>query len=578
MLLRRLVEYSDRLKLPPPLYNEGPVRYIIDLDSEGRLLSPQPVDTADPANPRTRRGTPRLVPQIQRSSRIKPLLLADKADYVLGYGAKDADSARVAACHAAFLDLVERCAAETGEPTVGAVLRFLRNGPLVLLDLPPDFDPRGVITFRVDGVLPIDLPSVQAFWAAEHDPARRGAQVMQCLVCGEERPVLDRLQGKIKGIRGGQSSGTSIISANAPAFESYGLSASVVAPTCPACGERFTKGLNHLLADERSHRVIADAVFAVWTREDVGFNLFTFMDNPSVEDVQVLLDSVFRGRPGPDVDSTDFYAVSLSASVARAVVRDWIDTTVGTVKENLARWFQRQRIVNLAGNPAPPLGLYALAVATVMKASDLPVTTPRALLRAAITGAPVPYGILHQAVQRCRAERLVTRPRAALIKLALLSNAPPSKEDEMVRLDPEHPSPAYQCGRLLAVLEAAQRAAITGINATVVDRFYGTASTTPASVFPRLLRGAQPHLAKLERDRRGTYIALQQRLEEILGRVGRFPSTLTLQEQGLFALGYYHQRAYDHEQAREAAERRRAGQAVEKETEIHPDILKAEEE
>jgi CRISPR-associated protein Csd1 len=578
MLLQRLVEFSDRLNLPPPLYGEGPVRYIIDLDGSGRLLSPQPVDTADPANPRTRRGTRRLVPQIQRSSSIKPLLLADKADYVLGYVAQEAKPERVAACHKAFLDLVERCAADTQEPTVGAVLQFLRNDPLALVKLPPDFDPSGVLTFRVDGVFPIDRPSVQAFWAAEHDPAAGGAQVMQCLVCGKERPVLERLQSKIKGIPGGQSSGTSIISANAAAFESYGLTASHIAPTCSVCGERFTKGLNHLLADEPSRRVIADVVVAAWTREDVGFNLFTFMDKPSPEDVQVLLDSVFRGGPGPDVDSTKFYAVSLSASGGRAVVRDWIDSTVGTVKENLARWFQGQRIVGLAGDSARPLGLYTLAMATVMKENDLPVTTPRALLRTAISGAPLPYGILHQAVQRCRAERRVTPSRAALIKLALLSTDPPSKEDEMVRLDPEHPSPAYQCGRLLAVLEAAQRAAITGINATVVDRFYGTASTAPASVFPRLLRGVQPHLTKLGRDRRGAYVALQQRLEEILGRLARFPSTLTLQEQGLFALGYYHQRAYERERASEAAERRRAGQAIEEEVHIYADAVEAQEE
>ena len=129
----------------------------------------------------------------------------------------------------------------------------------------------------------------------------------------------------------------------------------------------------------------------------------------------------------------------------------------------------------------------------------------------------------------------------------------------MVQLDPNHPNPAYHCGRLLAVLEEVQRLAVPGAKATIVDRFYGTASSAPASVFGRLLRGAQPHLAKLERDRRGAYVALQTRLEEIQGQLGSFPRTLTLQDQGLFALGYYHQRAWDRAQAHAAAERRRAG-------------------
>lgn len=129
----------------------------------------------------------------------------------------------------------------------------------------------------------------------------------------------------------------------------------------------------------------------------------------------------------------------------------------------------------------------------------------------------------------------------------------------MIKLDPDHPNPAYHCGRLLAVLDEVQRLAIPGINDTVVDRFYGTASSAPLSVFPRLLKGVRPHLAKLERDHPRAYGALDRRLGEIQGRLSSFPRILTLEEQGLFALGFYHQRAFDRQQAREASERRKAG-------------------
>lgn len=118
----------------------------------------------------------------------------------------------------------------------------------------------------------------------------------------------------------------------------------------------------------------------------------------------------------------------------------------------------------------------------------------------------------------------------------------------MVALESEHPSVAYQCGRLLAVLEEIQRAALPGINATIIDRFFGTASSAPAGVFGRLVRGSQHHLAKLERDRRGAYVSLQRRMEEVCGRIPAypaFPRTLNLEEQALFCLGYYHQRAND---------------------------------
>lgn len=565
MLLQRLKELTERpgFELAPTLYVQGPVRYLIDLDINGRPLSPRPIDRADPSTPRTRRGLPLLVPQVQRSSGIRPLLLADKADYVLGRVGSNDKPDRVAACHQAFLELLDKCAQETEAPEVYAVQRFLTNRPLDQLILDDEFDPSGIITFRVDGVFPIDLQEVRAFWAAVNDPAAAGAEVMQCLVCGRQRPVLGRLQAKIKGIPGGQTSGTSIISANAEAFESYGLKASLIAPTCADCGERFTKAANDLLAKEQSRIVLGGAAFIFWTREDVGFDLRSYFSDPQPEHVRSLLESLRSGGHIPEVDDSKFYATILSGSGGRAVMRDWIDTTVGDVKRHLACWFRNQAIVGAYGEEPRPLGLYALAAATVRDAArDLAPPTPRALLHAALTGGPIPAGLLFQAVRRSRAEQGVTRPRAALIKLVLLSNDPTYREDALVQLDPNHSDPAYHCGRLLAVLEDVQRLAIPGIKATVVDRFFGTASSAPASVFTRLVRGAQPHLGKLERDHPAAHYALRRRLEDILGNLNAFPRILTLEQQGLFALGYYHQHAFDRAHAREAAERRKAGVAT----------------
>jgi CRISPR-associated protein Csd1 len=169
-------------------------------------------------------------------------------------------------------------------------------------------------------------------------------------------------------------------------------------------------------------------------------------------------------------------------------------------------------------------------------------------------------GLLYQAVRRSRAEQNVTRQRAALIKLVLLSQRSDTQEDDMVELDLENPNPAYRCGRLLAVLAEIQRNAIG--KAAIVDRFYGTASSAPVAVFGRLVRGAQPHLSKLERDRPGVARALQLRMEDVMSGLAAFPTTLTLEEQGLFALGFYHQRAHDRAQMQAAAARKRAGAAA----------------
>ena len=142
----------------------------------------------------------------------------------------------------------------------------------------------------------------------------------------------------------------------------------------------------------------------------------------------------------------------------------------------------------------------------------------------------------------------------------------------MVQLEASDTNPAYLCGRLLAVLERTQRLAVPGAKATIVDRFFGTASSAPASVFGRLLRGAQPHLSKLERDMPGAYNNLQRTLEEIQAGLKSFPRTLTLQDQGLFALGYYHQRADDRTQAREAKERK-ADATASRNTAIEADTI-----
>ena len=556
MLLRRLSEFSERLDLPPNLYSEGPVRYFINLDQDGRFLPPMN-DTADPSSPRTRRGQRRLLPQVQRSAGIRPLLMADKADYTLGYVADEKRAGRVRDCHTSYLELVERCAAETEEPDVLAVLSFLRNNPQAEVDLDESFDPSGIITFRVEGRIVIDNPEVQAFWASVN--TADDAQRMQCLVCGNDRPVLDRLQAKVKGIPGGQTAGTSIISANADAFESYGLHASLIAPTCSNCGESFTRGLNALLASEQNKLVSGGGVFTFWTREESQFNFFSALDDPSPSQVQALLESIRTGRQG-NVDEGAFYVLSLSASGGRAVVRDWIDTTVGSVKQRLADWFEKQHIVSLSDNAPRYYGLRALALATVREPRDLPVTTPQSLIRAAFAGNPVPRDILYKVVRRNCAEREVTRPRAALIKLVLLSQKDHYEEDNMVQLDPENAEPAYLCGRLLAVLEEAQKVAIRNLNTTIVDRFYGAASTAPRSVFSRLLKGARAHLSTLERDNRGAYVAIETRIEDVLSLLhagDNFPKTLTLEQQGIFSLGFYHQRAHDRAQARESAERRR---------------------
>ena len=559
-MLQKLLEYANDAEGEqlPPLYEMTPVAHIVLINHDGSPVSPKPIPRMDETTARGRRGLDMKAPVVQRAAGVKPLLLADNGEYTFGRARDPQKQERATRAHQAYVELLSRCAEATREPSAAAVQRFYQLGGVEQLELADDWDHGLKVTFEVrmeDGTRqrPIDLPAVQGFWLEENLPKQDEAE--QCLVCGQRKPVLDRLQGKIKGIRGGQSAGTSIISANEEAYESYGLKASKTAPTCRDCGEGFTRGLNKLLEHERTRLYMGDTTFVFWT-ENGEFDLGSFMRNPDPQEVGALLSSVETGRAPTEIDPANFYAAALSASGGRAVVRDWMDTTVGNAEVNIARWFQMQgitdpRIEDPEGRHPRPLSLFQLAGSTAQKLKDgrpdwqkLTPSTPHALFRTALQGTPLPMDTAFQAVRRNRAEQSVSRPRAALIKLVLLSQETQTmEEDYMVALDTEHPSPAYHCGRLLAVIERTQKTARPRIKATIVDRFYGAASSTPAMVFGNLLRGTQPHLSILNRDNQGAYRGLQRELEEVCGQIGDFPATLTLKEQALFSLGYYHQRA-----------------------------------
>jgi CRISPR-associated protein Csd1 len=273
------------------------------------------------------------------------------------------------------------------------------------------------------------------------------------------------------------------------------------------------------------------------------------LKQPQPEAVQRLLTS-FRSGKEFELEEDDFYATALTASGGRAVIRDWLHSTVGDAKERLQNWFVLLTQVDNWGAPGKPLGIYQLASSLYRDAKDakanMAAQVPHALINAALHGDPLPHWLLDPLITRCRcsAKQRVTYPRAALIK-AVLCAMGICKEGSMEQLDQNDMREAYLCGRLLSILESVQRAAQGKINTTLVDRFYGAASTAPASVFGNLLGGMQPHLAKLRKTKPGTHFALQLRLEEIMANLHSFPRTLPLQDQALFSLGYYHQRAQD---------------------------------
>lgn len=565
MLLQQLVAHAETLPdAVPSGYQRKLVRYVIDLAADGRGLQISQIGD-DPKN----RGMSLAVPHMKRANGIRPILLADTATYTLGIPREKDDPQRVKEQVAAYRAVVERCAVATGDPSVQAIARFLSHLPESLPSLPDNFDPSATMTFEVDGVRPINLPAVQRFWAAALGGGEEEADgpLFECIACGQIKPAVRIHPLKIKGILAGQSGGTDLISANNDAYFSYGLESSLIAPTCADCAEKYANGLNDLLAKRSTHLRISGIEYCAWAAGGKDTAVIDLLDEQTSELALRILDAFWSGREASLlIDPSPFYALALSGNGARTVVLAWLDTTLGQAYRRLRDYFNAQRIVDFDGTLGKPYPLRRLASAMVRDPNKQqpPPNDVAALLRFALAGTPLALDLLNQAVLRCRAEQGVRRDRAALIKMVLVSRGLIDGEGgRMESLDLENRDPAYLCGRLLAILDAIQRQALGNPNTTIIDRFYGSASSAPASVFGTLMRGAQPHLAKLRKDRHGAYVALSERLEQVTTGLKEFPPTLTLQQQGLFALGFYHQRGEDRRQARERAAARAANDDAE---------------
>ncbi len=560
MILTRLVEFTDRLtELPPPGYQTAFVTKVIRLTADGKLRDVQ--STAGQKRGK-REGKHYQVPreQPQRTVGVVPRLIADNANYTLGKPREKDKPEQVEARHRSYCDLISECAAATGEHSVEAIRRWLSGGGAAALRDDPTLLDDDEFIFEVGDVFPTDLPSVRSFWA---NRGESGENAM-CLVTGEFGPVVRRMPAPIKGIPDGQVSGTALISVNNAAGESYGLQFALNSPISKSAAEKIGNGLNYLLASERQRLRVGKAVYVFWTRSEIPFNPFSFLKDPKPEDVASLLKSPVVGSKPKEVMAPDFYILGLSANVSRVVIRDYHELTIRAVSENLANWFARLEVVGSDGTATPRFGIYRLAVSLFREERDMPAHVPTALITSAMTGALLPSYILGLAVKRNLAmrgpyaeynrRRFLSTERMALIKAIITQSEDLNLDDVNAPRDA-----AFHCGRLLALLERIQREALGDINTTVVDRYYGAACATPSSVLGRLINDAHVHLSKLRKDKKDRFV--QADLEQIITAIGaEFPKTLNLHRQGLFALGFYHQKAHERARIAEARANKEQGE------------------
>jgi CRISPR-associated protein Csd1 len=583
---------SGRPRVPAYGFTEEKISYVVVISTEGDVVDRYPV--FEPVGKKQRpkqlfvpasfKRSGKYTEKTFESGKDNAFFLWDKTAYSLGLDKsdKEAESVWVEARlpFMSFKRFHKKHLVDTEDEGLRAFLAFLDKWQPAFFDRDLR-DPEIVganIVFQLDGDRDFlhERQAAKALWGkllGESNQAERGT----CLVTGE-RASLARLHSAIKGVYGGQSSGGSIVSFNADAFESYGKAQGNNAPVSELAAFKYTTALNYLLnRDNRHCLTIGDASTVFWAvaadsdQARQSEQLFMQIIQPSDEgesaQLKPVVEQLARGCPlaeiSPDIDpSTRFYLLGLAPNASRISIRFWLDSSFGELAQRIGEHFQ-----DLALDPLPwskPPSIYRLLIQLVPhhegqkpKAEDIPAHLAGELMRSVLTGAPYPNALLSQLLLRMRCDGYISPLRIAMIKAVLQRDYRKhfSKENTPMCLDANFKNVAYQLGRLFAVLERIQSAAIKDANATITDRYFGSASTIPYSVFPRLLAGSKNHLSKVRKTMPGFAINLDKDLTEIVAKLPQsFPRHLSIEGQGRFAIGYYHQRQNYFSSSKDVAE------------------------
>jgi CRISPR-associated protein Csd1 len=571
MILRALLDLARSEGLTENLdYQPMAVRWILTIGPEGELHGAFADTVQMPTDGKGRPAAKRFeVPKrSNRTTQNRAEFIIDKPEYVFGW-VNEAEGSpeklakarqRAATRHGIYREEVRLAANRTDDDGLRALAHFLDRK---LPTLPAELGEGDLIGFQYaadeEVRLITDRPTVQAYWARRRNENECGsgqpgtetnAAVMPCLVLGAPRPPV-KLHPKIKGIPplSDTKGGVQLTSVNAPAFESYGLDEIGCAPVSQEAADAYEKALNRLLLDPRRKVSLShNAVVVFWSKGDSALvDLFAdAVASGNPDSIRALYESTWKGSPIHLDDLSPFYSLTLSGAIGRGTVRGWHETTLGAVLRNLRQYFHDLEIVRKPDDEGKPRPLLVLLRQLAVQ-GDLENIAPNLaadVFAAILAGRPFPRAVLDCAVRRARSERTIYADRASLIKAFLRRAGRAGQRDNTLpevgpMLDEACLDPAYRLGRLFAVLEKVQEDAI-GPSATIRDRYYGAASATPIVVFPQLMRKLPHHLAKLDA---ATYFEkILQQICDGLQPPTPFPPVLKLEEQGLFAVGYYHQR------------------------------------
>lgn len=559
MILQSLVNYYEALaargEISSPGWCAGNVSFLLTLSPEGELRGVIPQVHEELRGKKTVQVPARMkMPErVVRTAGVKANFLCDNTAYLLGFDDKGKPK-RTRDCFEVaktlHLSILEGCHGraaraikaffETWEPEAA------REHPAIA-PYAADMAAATNLAFRVDGQPAQDDAEICEAWQRHSSAAGEGGARQRCLVTGREGPIA-RLHNPVKGVPGAQSSGASLISINATAYESYALEDMPGAPVGEYAAFAYVTALNHLLDDRAHRRQIGDTTVLYWAEQadkvlQNTFALFAFPQEDAGDKLAGILRNLSLGLPVDDVDmNRRFYVLGLAPNAARLSVRFFLQDTFGNMIEDLRRHYDYLEIQRPGFDTRQYLSVPAMLYETVNPNSRDKAASPLlsgAVMRAILTGTHYPHALFGAVMTRIRADGNVSRGRAAILKAYLIRNL---NENEVttVALNETSKNRAYVLGRLFAVLEDAQKQASPGINTTIKDRYFTSACATPGSVFPLLLKLSNYHTAKAEY---GRYREIEKAalLDKLDLEQDPLPSHLALKDQGIFILGYYHQ-------------------------------------
>ena len=565
MILHALTQYYQRKAksdggVAPEGFENKEIPFIIVIDKQGKFI--QLEDTRELKNKKKVART-FLVPKGLGRSGSKSYevsnLLWDHYGYVLAYagekGQEQADKQHVSFT-ANVNELKQALSDDAGVAAVAAFLASAEEKSKVMqaANWAECAKVKGCnLSFRlVDEAVDLVCQSkaVQAYVSQANQAQSDNVPKGICLVTGKPAPIT-RLHNPVKGVNAKPAPFTSV---NLSAFESYGKEQGFIFPVGEQAMFEYTTALNTLLAGENRFR-IGDVTAICWSAKPTPLEEYLASlisgggkDNPDahIDAVKSLYKSLYNGKYTEPDGKEKFYLLGLSPNSARIVVRFWHETTVAALSESIAAWYDDLQMVRGENSPYPeymPLPRLLGNLVLDGKMENLPSDLIAQITDAALNNRVLPVSLLQAALRRNKAEQKITYGRASLLKAyinrAIRAGRLKNMKELTMSLDRNRQDIGYVLGRLFAVLEKTQAEANPGLNATIADRYFGSASSTPIAVFGTLMRLLPHHLNKLEFE--GRAVQLQWEIRQILEHCQKFPNHLNLEQQGLFAIGYYHE-------------------------------------